>query len=138
MPTYFKNRQLQSGSTGIVLPTGTSTNRPDEPVFGMIRYNTTIPAVEYFDGTSWVYIINNSSSAYTVDNFTGDGSTTIYTMSSQVSDPSQILVFVGSIYQTPGGNSTPNAYTVNGGYDITFTSAPPYGEPISVIHSSIA
>jgi len=40
------------------------------------------------------------------------------------------MVFVGSIYQDPT-----TAYTVNGGFDITFTSAPPSGEPISVIHS---
>jgi len=44
----------------------------------------------------------------------------------------QIMVFVGSIYQ----DST-TAYTVSG-FDITFTSAPPDGEPISVIHSSIS
>jgi hypothetical protein len=43
---------------------------------------------------------------------------------------SQIIVFVGSIYQDPT-----TAYTVDGGFDITFTSAPPSGEPISVIHS---
>jgi hypothetical protein len=137
MPTYLKNRRLQSASSGVVLPTGTSINRPDEPVFGMIRYNTTIPAVEYFDGTMWIYLLNNSGAGYTVDNFTGDGSTTIYTMSVQVSDPSQILVFVGSIYQTPGGNSTPNAYTVDGGYDITFTSAPPIDAVINVIHTNV-
>jgi len=42
------------------------------------------------------------------------------------------MVFVGSIYQDPT-----TAYTVDGGFDITFSSAPPQGEPISVIHSSI-
>jgi hypothetical protein len=52
-------------------------------------------------------------------------------MSQEVASASQIIVFVGSIYQ----DST-TAYTVNGSYDITFTSAPPDGEPISVIHSS--
>jgi hypothetical protein len=58
-------------------------------------------------------------------------------MSVQVSDANQIIVFVGSIYQTPGGNSTPNAYTVNGGYDITFTSPPPSQAVINVIHTNI-
>jgi hypothetical protein len=53
-------------------------------------------------------------------------------MSEQETTASQIIVFVGSIYQ----DST-TAYTVNGGFDITFTSPPPNGEPISVIHSAV-
>ena len=69
--------------------------------------------------------------SYVVDTFTGDGSTTVFTMSSTESVASDIIVFVGSIYQAPTVN-----YTVNGGYDITFTSAPPIGVPINVIHSN--
>jgi hypothetical protein len=42
----------------------------------------------------------------------------------------QIIVFVGSIYQDPA-----TAYTVDGGYNITFTSAPPAGIPINVIQT---
>jgi len=137
MGYFVKNRQLQSGSSGVVLPTGTSNNRPDNPFFGTIRYNTTVPAVECFDGSQWVYLVNNTGTIYTVDSFTGDGSTTVYTMSVQVSAAAQIIVFVGSIYQTPGGNGTPNAYTVNGGYDITFTSAPPDQSVINVIHTNL-
>jgi len=136
MGYYLKNRQLQSGSSGVVLPTGTSNDRPDYPFFGMIRYNTTVPAVEYFNGTQWVYLLDNSGSVYTVDNFTGDGTTTTFTMSVQVSDATQIIVFVGSIYQTPGGNSTPAAYSVSG-YDITFSSAPPDQLTINVIHTNL-
>lgn len=52
-------------------------------------------------------------------------------MSESESLESQLIVFVGSIYQDPT-----TAYTVDGGLDITFTSAPPDGEPISVIHSN--
>jgi hypothetical protein len=69
--------------------------------------------------------------SYIVDNFTGDGSTTDFTMSVAEDSEEQIIVFVGSIYQDPN-----TAYTVNGGFDITFTSAPPNTVPISVIHSS--
>jgi hypothetical protein len=35
------------------------------------------------------------------------------------------------VYQIPVTN-----YTVNGGFDITFTSAPPLGLPVNVIHST--
>jgi hypothetical protein len=137
MGYFVKNRRLQSGSSGVVLPTGTAAQRPDNPAFGMIRYNTTAPAVEYFDGTVWQYLVDSSGSTYVVDSFTGDASTEIFTMSYQVSDPTQILVFVGSIYQTPGGNATPQAYTVDGGYDITFDSAPPADITINVIHTGV-
>jgi len=68
--------------------------------------------------------------AYTVDEFSGTGSQTVFTMSLAESSATQIIVFVGSIYQDPA-----TAYTVNGGFDITFTSAPPNTVPISVIHT---
>ena len=130
MGYFVKNRQLQSGSTAVILPTGASSQRPDAPVFGAIRYNTDLAAVEYFNGTQFIELAQAGDVVYTVDSFTGDGSTTVFTMSVQESQETQIIVFVGSIYQDPT-----TAYTVDGGFDITFTSAPPDGLPISVIHS---
>ena len=131
MGYFVKNRQLQSASTGVVLPTGSSADRPDAPVFGLIRYNTDIASIEYFNGVVFQTLSTGGSVAYTVDNFTGDGSTTVFTMSETESDPTQLIVFVGSIYQIPTTN-----YTVDGGYDITFTSPPPLGITINVIHTT--
>jgi hypothetical protein len=131
MGYFLKNRQLQSGSTGVVLPTGSSANRPDNALFGMIRYNTDLGLVEFFNGTLWLTVSTGDSITYTVDDFTGDGSTTVFTMSVAETTATQIMVFVGSIYQEPA-----TAYTVNGGLDITFTSAPPNTVPINVIHTS--
>jgi hypothetical protein len=130
MGYFVKNRQLQSGSTGVVLPTGSSATRPDSPVFGLIRYNTDLVAVEYFNGTGYVSLSGGSVS-YVVDDFTGNGVTTVFTMSIAESNAEQIIVFVGSIYQV-----ATTSYTVDGGYDITFTSAPPSGIPINVIHTT--
>jgi hypothetical protein len=97
----------------------------------MIRYNTDTGFCEFYNGSIWQNMGVGGVISYTVDNFTGDGSTTVFTMSVAESSADQIIVFVGSIYQDPA-----TAYTVNGGYDITFTSAPPATVPISVIHSS--
>jgi hypothetical protein len=131
MGYFVKNRQLQSGSTGVVLPTGSAANRPDYPTFGLIRYNTDSSGfIEFFNGTSFVPL-NSGDIEYTVDNFVGNGVTTVFTMTVAESQATQIMVFVGSIYQDPA-----TAYTVNGGFDITFTSAPPNTVPISVIHST--
>ena len=131
MGYFVKNRRLDSGSSGVVLPTGGSAVRPDAPAFGLIRYNTDLAAVEFFNGTIFEQLGTAGAISYNVDSFTGDGSTTVFTMSVAVSSAEQIIVFVGSIYQ----DST-TAYTVDGGFDITFTSAPGIGIPISVIHSA--
>ena len=131
MGNWLKNRVLESGSTSVVVPAGSSAQRPQSPVFGQFRYNTDLAALEYFNGTQFL-TLSSGSVGYTVDSFTGDGSTTVFTMSEQESQETQIIVFVGSIYQDPL-----TAYTVNGGFDITFTSAPPDLEPISVIHTNL-
>lgn len=130
MGYFVKNRQLQSGSSGVVVPTGPASLRPDSAPFGMIRYNTDIGYLEFFNGSIWQNMGTGGAITYTVDTFTGDGSTSVFTMSVVQSDATQLIVFVGSIYQVPV-----TAYTVDGGYDITFTSAPPAGMPINVIIS---
>lgn len=131
MGYFVKNRRLESGSTSVVIPGGSSAMRPAAPVFGQFRYNTDSARLEYFNGIAFIPLAAQDGIVYTVDSFTGDGSTTVFTMSEQESQETQIIVFVGSIYQDPL-----TAYTVDGGFDITFTSAPPDGEPISVIHST--
>jgi hypothetical protein len=131
MGYFVKNRQLQSGSSGVVVPTGPASLRPDNASFGMIRFNTDTGFVEFYNGTFWQNIGTGGTVIYSVDNFTGDGSTTVFTMTVAESVETQIIVFVGSIYQDPA-----TAYTVDGGFDITFTSAPPNDVPISVIHTA--
>ena len=131
MGYFVKNRRLQSGSSGVVLPTGSSANRPDNAAFGMIRYNTDTGLVEFYNGSEWNSLSTGGSITYTVDDFIGDGSTTVFTMSIAQDTTTQIIVFVGSIYQDPA-----TAYTVDGGLNITFTSAPPNTVPINVIHTT--
>ena len=131
MGYFVKNRRLQSGSTGVVLPTGSSANRPDNAPFGMILYNTDSGYCEFFNGSIWQNMGVGGNIAYVVDDFIGNGTQTVFTMSIAESIAEQIIVFVGSIYQIPVIN-----YTVDGGYDITFTSPPPIGVPINVIHTT--
>jgi hypothetical protein len=109
---------------------GSASNRPDAPTFGMIRYNTTSASVEFYDGSVWSALSAAGAISYTVDDFNADGSTVTFTMSIAEASETQIIVFIGSIYQDPA-----TAYTVDGGLDITFTTAPPDGTVINVIHS---
>lgn len=130
MGTFLKNRELQSGSTATVLPTGSTATRPSSPVFGAIRYNTSTTGVEYFNGTIFTALANAGEANIVVDNFTGDNSTLTFSLSTSVSAADQTLVFVSNIYQQPTG-----VYTITGsGNDITFSAAPLASEPINVIH----
>ena len=87
--------------------------------------------MESYNGSVWNTLSTGGSVSYTVDDFTGNGVQTIFTMTIAEDVAENIIVFVGSIYQDPA-----TSYTVNGGYDITFTSAPPNTVPINVIHTS--
>jgi hypothetical protein len=45
-----------SGTEAITLPRGTTAERPGSPVNGMIRYNTTVGALEQYNISGWVAI----------------------------------------------------------------------------------
>lgn len=129
MGYFVKNRQIQSGSTAVQIPIGDGTDRPDAPVFGMIRFNTDLGFCEFYNGTIWQSFGTGGAVNYTVDSFVGDGFTVNYTMTVAPADDQQVQVFVGSIYQEPT-----TAYTVSG-TTLTFTSAPPNGVPINIIQT---
>ena len=131
MGYFVKNRRLRSGSSGVVMPTGSSAQRPIVANFGMIRYNTDVGLVEFYNGSVWNTLSTGGSISYTVDDFEGNGVETVFTMTIPEDLAENIIVFVGSIYQDPA-----TSYTVDGGYDIEFTSAPPNTVPINVIHTS--
>jgi hypothetical protein len=64
---------------------------------------------------------SQQSYAPAVDYFSGNGSTTAFTLSRPVATTAQMIVAVANVPQNPG-----SAYTVNGS-TITFASAPPTG-----------
>lgn len=49
-----KNLVLQASSPTVVLPSGTTAQRPSPPTPGAIRYNSTIGGVEVYDAGGWV------------------------------------------------------------------------------------
>jgi hypothetical protein len=49
---YFKI----DSSRGFVVPVGTSSQRPSQPVLGLTRYNTELEFIEVYDGTQWVSV----------------------------------------------------------------------------------
>lgn len=132
MGNFVKARRFAPANRyGMSIPAGNSATRPEGAPFGTIRFNTDLGFCEFYNGSVWQNMGVGGAISYTVDDFTGTGAQTVFTMSIAESSAEQLIVFVGSIYQIPVTN-----YTVDGGYDITFTSAPPNGIPINVIHTS--
>lgn len=116
----------------MVLPTGTTANRPDSPVYGTFRFNLSTNKLEIWNGTEWRTIGSEGTVSIVKDTFTGDGSTTSFgpmTYEKATGSESRVMVYVGNVHQNPGV-----AYTFNGTNSIDFTSPPPSGHTIVVLH----
>lgn len=120
MGRYLKNTQLEGGSYAVQLPLGSNSIGPDVPVNGQIRFNTSNNKVELFFASVWNQVAKIGAVSIVVDEFTGDGVTSTFTMSQAESSGAAILVSIGGVYQQPTIN-----YTVDGSTTITFTSPPP-------------
>ena len=120
MARFLKNPQLAPGAQGAVLPIVPSSAYGDAPVSGLIRFNQASSRIEFYYNNAWSQVAKIGSVQLVTDSFTGDGSTTSFTMSQAESDPTAIAVFIGGVYQQPTSN-----YTVNGTTSISFTSPPP-------------
>jgi len=121
---------LKQESQALGIPTGGTAERTTAPSAGEFRFNTDTSKMEYYDGAAFKTMGFEGNMAITQDSFTGDGSTTVYTMSTSVTSNQEqrIIVAVGNVYQNPA-----TAYTVSG-TGITFTSPPGSSESITVIH----
>jgi hypothetical protein len=111
-------------TTGLVLPTGNTIQRPTSPDQGTIRFNTGSTDVEVWDGTQWTGI-GGASAAITNQYITGDGSNTVFTLDQDTS-AAAIIVSTNGVVQFPDV-----AYTVTGNL-ITFAEAPTATDVIDV------
>lgn len=108
----------------MIIPVGASVDRPGTPVTGMFRFNSTTVGLEVWDGTQWA----GTGSTFTIatsQTFTGDGSTTAFTISA-TSTSAASLVSINGVVQIPV-----TAYGITG-TTLTFTEAPEAGDTIEV------
>jgi hypothetical protein len=121
--TPTTNAALKIGTTNsILIPVGNTTQRPAVPVSGMVRFNTTLDVLEYYDSNSWV----NASSEFTVitaDSFVGNSVQTAFTLST-ASTTAGTIVAINGVVQIPT-----TAYSVSG-TTLTFTEAPSLNDVI--------
>ena len=132
MGRLIKNPKINPGALSVQIPTVTTGQRPTG-ANGDIIYNATTGTFQMYDN-GWGNVSTGTSTPGTVtfDTFQGDGTTltfgnglgnsldgsTAANLSFTVADPTDILVFIGGVFQIPTVN-----YTVCGN-TITFGSAP--------------
>ena len=128
---------LKVGGTGaMMVPVGGSGQTPgltgNVDVLGMIRYDTGLQSLAYYNGSVWASI----GGAFTViqdAQYNGDGANVAYTLSSFGNanvTTNSTLVSINGVIQIPG-----SAYSVNfnsGTSTLTFTEAPAVGDLIDV------
>ena len=124
-------------TTGMVVPTGTTAERPTAQE-GIIRFNTTTGKYEVsLDGSTYTALRTEAAaSSITKDVFTGDGSTTQFTMTVTPSNAKNIIVYVDGVMQEPTQNYTiaSDVMSFTGGSDGSTIEAPHSGARIVVMH----
>jgi hypothetical protein len=118
-----------TADTGVVLPTGTTAQRPTAEE-GVIRFNTqTGKYVVSQDGSTYTNLRTDvDASDVTQDIFAGDGSTTTFTLSIAPSAAKNIIVYVDGVMQEPAQNYTISNTTID------FGDAAHDGARITVLH----
>ena len=122
---YISDNPSLSGTDSVKVPAGTTAQR-GTGVAGKFRFNTTLNKFEGYTD-SWGEIGGSGGSALETDNFTGDDSTTAFTLSSSVSDEDNLIVFIDGVYQN-------KADYVASGTTLTLDTAPLAGRKIVVYH----
>ena len=119
MGRYLKNYSINDQTLALGIVNTSTANRPAGKN-GQIIYNTTTGTFQVYDN-AWTNVSTGTSAAATItqNTFSGDGSTQVFTMSISVTNPEDILVFIGGVYQIPT-----TSYSVSG-TTLTFGSAVP-------------
>jgi len=132
MGRYVKNFETPTNAHAVRMPVGTSLVAPDNPTNGMVRYNAEYDRLEYFVIDTWRVLSRTGTVPVVKDDVVADGTSVSYGPMSYAyanGRETDILVFVGNVFQNPGV-----AYTLNGNF-IDFTSTPPAGDRIVILHN---
>ena len=143
-------RVVMGTSAGLMLPKGTSAQRPDlvgvrQPgtADGTIRYNTDITAIEAYVGGNWELVVQPAASAITVQTLgPGDGVETVFGPVFESTSANNVLCLIENVLQIPTTNFTleqsasgsltgPNSPYADGWY-LKFTSPVPLAKNVTV------
>jgi len=102
-------------TSGLVMPTGNTAQRPSPADAGTVRFNSETGILEIYNGSDWGGIAGGGIQAQELN---GDGSTTDFTLDDEPVNAASLLVAINGVVQLPD-----TAYTVSGN-TITFAQAP--------------
>jgi hypothetical protein len=106
-----------NSNKAVLIPTGTNSDRPDDPQIGMLRFNTISLSVEFWNGVDWIDTSTGGASIVVSDKFTGDGYNTVFNLT-QNSTTAGTLVSINGVVQIPD-----IVYSVSGNV-LTLNEAP--------------
>ena len=118
-----------SATDSMHIPVGTTAQRPGSPAAGYFRFNSTETQFEGYTD-SWGEI-GGGGATLAVDNFTGDGSDTTFTMGADPLEENNTQVYIDGVYQQK------NTYSISG-TTLTFSEAPPNTSSVEVVRISAA
>jgi len=132
MGRYAKNTSLDGNA--VALPKGTTASQPTSPVSGMLRFNTSLNMLEFYNGTEFKQIKGGTggASTITVDTFTildedatGIPRDSYSPLSLTPAADQNVLVFLGGVYQPPSA------------YNINSDSTSPYIKMLALVSGDI-
>ena len=101
----------------------TTDDDGDALIVGALYFNTVDNELRVYDGTDWQAVY---AGALKVNNFTGDGTTVAFTMSTAPNNENSTQVYIDGVYQQK------DTYTTVGAV-LTFSEAPPTSAGIEVM-----
>ena len=124
------NAVFHINDTGaMIIATGTTLERPSTGVTGMLRFNSTINDIEFYNNSGWTTVSVDYTVA-TSQTFSGDNSTTDFTLSALTGADSYtvagVFVTINGVVQEPT-----TVYGISG-TTLSFTTAPSSGDLIEV------
>ena len=119
-----------NSSDSILVPVGSTADRPSNTgnidITGMVRYSTTVNALEFYNGTAWVSAGSDSTfTIITSEQFTGNGVADTFTLSDSTTTAST-MVSINGVVQIP---TYSYSITVD---QLVFTEVPAAGDLIDV------
>ena len=127
-------RVSKTADTGAAaIPVGTTAQRPTAAA-GQFRYNSTLGKFEGYTD-AWGEIGGGGAASFAADNFTGNGSTTAYALTTPAASEDNLLVFIEGVFQQQNAFSIA---TSGGTTTLTFSAAPANGNSIIIYRLSPA
>lgn len=117
-------------NTGIIVPVGTTAERPTNAEAGTVRWNSDVNYLEVFDGVTWE-ALGTDVTFITSQIIEGDDSTTVFTLD-QEATTSGILVYINGVAQVPG-----SSYAVSQD-QLTFVEAPQSQDTVEIRFISLS